>query len=529
MSNRDFMQSKRSVLRTIITLLLLIITVTGWSQKKPLRVAGSPYPVAPKVPTLIYDLDNYKPLTIQTLQGVLAKSGIFLYRHISAPYDNYLTDLKDNYGVIINSTYRSAESYSALLKFFKKKIKGYILCNSGDNSTNVAVSLCGILNSIAVTSDDIELMKTIGIPMIHDVRGKDEQWALTNYGDKFSKKILGYQVESKSVGNLSDYSVFAGAFHFYDNPNSDLSTQAFSRMETPAAGIGWGSEFGMVQAMSKKSLYLLPADWANNLSVLSNFNAKKPLVQKSQKKPFSMIPATHTVCFLMSDGDNIQWLLGGFLSGASFFGNSNRGKVNIGWTVSPSLSEMAPTVLDLIYQRAANEETGRDVIVAAASGAGYFFPGGFPKLNELMPFQSGLLSKAGMRIVDILNAGKWNESLLTPYLNQPEIDGIFYYPYENNYIQKRNSTEIMWINNKPAITARTAMWKGVESPATLAKRLNDLPKDPTIAEGYSLIAVHCWSYGVNDIISCVSQLGPDVRVVAPDEFVWLITHNVTHN
>jgi hypothetical protein len=42
--------------------------------------------------------------------------------------------------------------------------------------------------------------------------------------------------------------------------------------------------------------------------------------------------------------------------------------MNFGWTVSPALSELAPTVLDYFYQNASNTDTAKDYFVAAPSG-----------------------------------------------------------------------------------------------------------------------------------------------------------------
>lgn len=79
----------------------------------------------------------------------------------------------------------------------------------------------------------------------------------------------------------------------------------------------------------------------------------------------------HTVTFLMTDGDNVQWLLGPFASGAAWYGSPNRGKVSLGWTVSPALAELAPSVLAYFYEHA---NPGVDEFVAGVSGVGYYIP-----------------------------------------------------------------------------------------------------------------------------------------------------------
>ena len=48
----------------------------------------------------------------------------------------------------------------------------------------------------------------------------------------------------------------------------------------------------------------------------------------------------HKVAFLMSDGDNIQWMYNTFAVQPSWWASPDRGKVPLGWTVSPGLVEL---------------------------------------------------------------------------------------------------------------------------------------------------------------------------------------------
>lgn len=48
----------------------------------------------------------------------------------------------------------------------------------------------------------------------------------------------------------------------------------------------------------------------------------------------------------MTDGDNVQWVLDGFEQ-PKWYGSSSRGEVNLGWTLSLALSELAPTVVQV--------------------------------------------------------------------------------------------------------------------------------------------------------------------------------------
>ena len=83
----------------------------------------------------------------------------------------------------------------------------------------------------------------------------------------------------------------------------------------------------------------------------------------------------HTVAFVMSDGDNLQWILGPWTTDERWWGASERGSVPLGWTLSPAIGHVASPALALI----AKGRTDEDELVGAPSGVGYVFPQTWPK------------------------------------------------------------------------------------------------------------------------------------------------------
>ena len=79
------------------------------------------------------------------------------------------------------------------------------------------------------------------------------------------------------------------------------------------------------------------------------------------------IRAKHKIAFLMSDGDNIQWMYNAFPIQPSWWGSPDRGTVPLGWTLSPGLVELGPVILNYIARTA----TANDDLIAAPSGVGY--------------------------------------------------------------------------------------------------------------------------------------------------------------
>ncbi len=127
----------------------------------------------------------------------------------------------------------------------------------------------------------------------------------------------------------------------------------------------------------------------------------------------------------MTDGDNIQWLLNWFTTDQRWFGSNNRGQVDIGWTISPSLSELAPTVMQKIYRESKNTIEGRDYFIAAPSGLGYIFPEMYSDLNTYCNLLNDYMLKSDLNIVNIIGNDDSHHTLY-PYLIQENIKGIFY-------------------------------------------------------------------------------------------------------
>jgi len=484
------------------------------------RIAGSPYPFSNKPDRLYVTSENFtysQKIAVQSLQGILAKTKPEILRDAHGH-----KGVLSQEGIVLDNTYYT--NFSGLLTHFASKVTGYILCTAKSSSVNVAISLSGLLNAVAIPSDLEQTAINAGLTMKLDVRGKDENWALTTYGAQFNKNIATYQncLDDRALF-MGDYSSFAGALQFWDNAaNGALSTNVFGRMNIGAAIFGYvPSEYETVDQLSKKSLVLHPSDFSPNLSTLSNI----PVVLPKQKDPikrFEVVPNVHTVCFVMSDGDNIQWLSGSS-DNTNNWGSPDRGRLNLGWTVSPAFAELAPVMYKKYLQNALTTDEGRNQLLAGPSGRGYFFPSDFPNLANECKLLNEYMKKADLSIVNILDVDVAAHNP-TEYLKQSNIDALFYYTYGANYTGMNG--KISWYKDKPSIGGRYTLWGTLSSPESLAANLNKASTNILAEAGYSLIPVHVWSRDVDDILDCIKRLGPNVRVVAPDEFVWLVRKNL---
>ena len=506
---------------------LLNISLGIFAQQNITRVEGSPYPASSVPDKLFLTSESFsysQKIALQSLQGMLARTKPEILRD-SHGHAKMLEDI-----ITIDRTYYN--NFNGLLGRYADRFNGYILCESRTASVNVAFSLCPILNAIAIPADIEQAAKNAGYTMVMDVRGKDENWALENYGNHFSKDIVSYQNPSDDRALfLGDYSIFAGALQFWDsNAAGSLATSVYERMNPSAVYFGWGAgEYNTVEQISRRSAMIHPSDWSPNLSTLSNIPVKLPR-QKKQPTAYKVVPNVHTVCFVISDGDNIQWLSGSS-DNTNNWANPNNARLNQAWTTSPAFAELAPVIYKKYIDNLPIDEFANNRLIAGPSGVGYYFPSIYPELAGQHNYLNKVMKKADLSIVNIIDVdGQHNPN---DYLAQSNVDALFYYSYGAQYQGIKG--EIKWYKDKPSIGGKYAFWgnSSDNSPETklrvtqnMAKLLNSLPANTNAVSGYTLVPVHIWTMNPTDVLNCINMLNPNIRVVTPDEFVWLIRKNL---
>lgn len=244
----------------------------------------------------------------------------------------------------VSKDFSLAGNFTGLLAKFAPAIQGYVLCDvptlshpnmwalarmqflgqprpvrehastmlAASASVNVALSLAAAHGDLVVVAlTDEAKVAALGIPLKYDARNFSAMDVLTQFA--FNKRTAVLQDPSK-YDFLPDYSVFAGAFSWFDTTpgiTGPVSLALLASLSIPGAVLGWGpTEGNTVDTLSKHGSYIHAADYAPNLASLSSFHV--PLVQQRLPTPQPAAKNKHTVCFLMTDGDNIQWLLDTF-------------------------------------------------------------------------------------------------------------------------------------------------------------------------------------------------------------------------
>ena len=276
---------------------------------------------------------------------------------------------------------------------------------------------------------------------------------------------------------------------------------------------------------------MIAADWSYNLSVLSSY--KSTPQSQNIKNDIKEEDGVHYITFIMSDGDNMQWLLGSNFSMKNWFGSPNRGNFNLGWSITPSLYYLAPTVFNKYYSSASSSKYS-DNFVVSASGNGYMYPSKFPyeKLSNYTNRLNDYMSKVDQNYVLILDdEAFYKKDLWNKYTCNSNIDALLYLNYDINNAYKG---KIIWSNDKPVISCRDLLWGGLEDENELISNINNRInsgytniKDPN---SYTFVYVHVWSNTMDNVNDADDKelVRTALKIVTPDTFIKLIRNNVPH-
>ncbi|MFG1628816.1 GxGYxYP domain-containing protein [Kribbella sp. NPDC049227] len=452
-----------------------------------------------------------------TLQGLLARrGGESLYLNIpSLGYQLWLDDLVSRYGVRT----RPGDLWTTVTR---SGIDGYVLFRTGTPSVNVATTLSGLTGAVAVEESLEALAIQHGLRKVLDVRDKDDRWVLDNYWPRLRHDVA---IEQKGdwPERLRDYVTMAGTLAFFDG-NSDFRAEVVDALDDDATVIGWGDasngEDAFIGVNSAAGVKALPADHARNLSVLSGIREDR-LRQSGGGggRALEPDPNAHYVTFLITDGDNIQWMLGDFPTDPRWFGSPRRGEVDLGWGISPSLIDLAPSVMRWYY-----DQSRKDRWVVGPSGGGYMYPSRYPAaaLDKHTASLAEAMGRADLSVAQIIDFDAFeNTSLWSSYLKRREIDGLIYLEY-SRYDGLKG--KVVWSEGKPVISARTMLWDGLDGAdeASVTAELNAATRNPHSTAGYSVVVWHAWSKSVDNVLTVVDGLDPHVKVVPPDTLVKMV-------
>ena len=219
---------------------------------------------------------------------------------------------------------------------------------------------------------------------------------------------------------------------FWLRPNVTRERELFEKILADVAPgtpyLGWfaddiAGEFSGVELASSHGVYVLAADWFNNMTVFSGTRYKgAPDRPETTVRP---LENKIYVTFIFGEGDNLQYNQHHM---RVLWDDPNRGKVPINWTSSPLLIDAAPAILNYYHATA----TENDLLIAGPSGVGYFYGNVWPSdsFAEFLAAGAPYLERSGMPLVYALNRINEQNVRLTPqvaraYEEQYGLPGLF--------------------------------------------------------------------------------------------------------
>lgn len=296
-------------------------------------------------------------LFVDTLAGNLARRTPTLYRvtdgswrtSVSSAAAVWLQEMVLNNGVTVDDSLLSAP-VAELASHFAKEINGFVLCNATDPSVSAALTYAAAGEGIVVAgNEDIAAVLKGNFSMERDLRSSTIADVLEHALPNLSNQVYIFQDNSKS-SFLGDYAVFARAATMEYGSDSASQTTLLEQTNGVGVALGWGPENDFVGEMNSHAVWVHASDFSTNFAALSN-------VPRATSAPVTRVADTshvqdgvHTISFVVTDGDNLQWTLGDAWISSTWYGSNERGHAPVGWTYSPASAFLAPPALACVVR-----------------------------------------------------------------------------------------------------------------------------------------------------------------------------------
>lgn len=440
----------------------------------------------------------------------------------------------ENYNNIVGVTAyteTSGEGYST---------PGYIVYKKGDVSVNIAATLAGITGFLPVAEEDVEFYQGLGLVEKFNVNSAalTYKWLFNNVMSELSTEGLVHQnYQSVGLTNkfIKDYGICNKYFHVYYDEVSIVGNSFkktlhnFLDKNCPIFGYTY-SEDSDVAFFSQYGQFIVPTDYTCNLTFLAaDAFAGKNYQQPNDDSQLAAEQGKHYVAFVVSDGDNATYWQNTAAFATNYMNAAGRegDTFPVTWSITPSLADLMPLVLENVYDNQAN---AYDYFCAPVSGQGYINAGNFEAENNgeyFADFVSKLdvyMKKADLSVVTVIGGNQQGDlvNVLCGYASAESVTGGIV--YDGSKYFGTNPGGVIWIDGKPFVQPRDSLWE--TTPAYIAARINTYSTDITTIDAYSIINVHPWSHSYEDIRKIVGMLNENVEVVSVDRLINMMTANV---
>jgi len=428
----------------------------------------------------------------------------------------------------------------ALLNSYGSYIRGLIIYDPNNvDSINIATMLAGQRDGIVVSPAQATSLQgpPFQLPIIADLRiyqwksrVQVYSWAERNLLKSSAPNLIA-GLDPKISGALRSFLVATRTFIYWldardflpDIPNGLASEQGlmksiFSAFPAGTIHLGWFvDEPHGVSLTSKVAMPVLASDFFENLEVWSSVQNVQ-VVGKSRAGA-SPAPTFHVgsvaagipkayVSFTISDGDNLQYDQHRM---ARLWEDPVRGTMPIGWTISPALVRIAPSLAAYYI----NTASANDELIAGPSGAGYMFPSDWPQeqLPAFLRLTGELMQAMNLSVVEVLDTGSGqafvNQGLQEEYVKVLAPFGV------QGILSGSGQTQSSWKNvSGVPVLQNLGLGDSVNKTVNLVRNAS---------ARYLNVYVMAWTMTPSDLKQVVEQLGNEYEVVTPGRLTGMIT------
>lgn len=461
-------------------------------------------------------------------------------------------------------------------------IDGYVLTDLEHNpESNIVASVAAhVYNALIVDIRDRTRFDEAGYRMLYDAREKTTRDAWREFRDRCDNRAL--VLMPVNTGELREFAIANNLFvvnlnHVYADPsqgdNFDLFEEILAWLRPNSPVYGWDQgidENRIADCISRWGNQALPYDWGYNTTLTSVVYPRRQAgirVRHIDPSTIDYASDERFVSYYLTDGDNIQWMMGGF--DGPWYGHPLSAAMRMSYGVAlANTSMIGPSQMASICDR---QSAG----VTLFERCSYFFLDTYATrkdrlatLQQLAEAEARHMREHNCRIlgtVTLRDAGSAEalEGYRLLIEANDRLDGILaiqYSPYADG------KGRIFWFRNKkgyeiPVICTKFSIWNTGSinhafegSPAFVARKLRT---DTTANAKFSLVCVHAWSkfldrgtdsdetaenlpeyekipwddprivHSAGAAELCARRLGDGFRTVNAEELIWRI--RMEHN
>ncbi len=495
------------------------------------------------------ELSEAQRHTVISLQGLVAreKPAIFI-DYGTAPNKYALEELKKaGYTISYETKNGNPWKFESIIKKYSSYIKdgGYILYKTHEDhgQLNTATNLATINGWLPVTAELEETAISLGLKKCADISEDNiDLKYLKNfyneYKDFFRKDSLVHQYYY-AVG-MRDFAIQQNIFVTYIE-DSDFTGRLFRdrimRELTPASVIfGWCQyEVKFTESASRFGHTVIPSDHSYNLSLLSCFDATDEMFDTSFPENIKLDPEKHYVTIVYSDGDNAQWISNGFSEYHTWQGYNSDVPVN--WTFCPILSELSQVDVKRTFEASADT-----TFITGPSGGGYsrISKMSSTELEAFSDYTASIMLKSGLNIITLLdkiNGNSFHKSMekrLSYFSRYDNIEGGILQLDPDRYAA--GAGRVYFSADKPFVSVGFSLWHPSGNADEVTKEwlkeqadiINSKQADINTINGYTVINVHPWTVGPDDLQYFISQLSDSIEVLKTEDFLAAVKENIPH-